>query len=415
MLSILNGQELKILFIADMAFLTTEVPLDFTQVKLSVYPVRFKAEAYWNIRVINYIASERRLHVEVLKYHVGSTDFSDKQLQLEDQLSEVEIVTFNDIDPSGLHLTLNGTSPLAYKPSEHKTVYRPETPVQLTIPPFERKPVIQHYEELFSIAIKDATFHNGYVSFEKKLPGFKKPVTFQIPNAHLVEQYDAIKNYFAIVLKTKKIEIVPSIILTDGDISSVNATSAEIDRIDPTLIEEVKFELVKSTRKKDPPDDQLLLAIDEYIETFTDEENIAGIFASDEDFMNVILEKSGTKHYHHLRFLSSKQQADLQKLRIIQRPFSFVFFLAGAQHYHIVWETLDTTEATYIWSAAKDNNAVNEFVKGTQAIIQRILKDGKSEYIREKEYNFTRVFHDYTSLQVGFSIWKQEIEGVIHR
>lgn len=275
--------------------------------------------------------------------------------------------------------------------------------------------MVHRYQEPFSIPIKDVTFHNGYVSFQKKLPGFKLPVAFQIPNAHLVEQYDAIKNYFAIVLKTKKAEIVPSIILTDGDITSANATSAEIDRIDPTLIEEVKFELVKSTRRKEASDDQLLFAIDEYIETFTDEENVAGIFDDDSDFMDVIMERSGTKHYHHLRFLSSKQQADLQKLRVAHRPFSFVFFLAGTHQYHIVWETLDTQEATYIWSVVKDDNPVNDFVKETHEIIQWILKESKNAYLSQQDQHFTRVFHDYTDLQNGFRSWKEEIEAVIYQ
>jgi len=412
---VVKGQELKILFICDLAFLTKEVALNFTQVKISDQPVRFKSEAYWTVRVIAYLEREKRLHVEVLKYHVGSTDFSYEQLRLEDQLSAIGMVTFEDIDPSGLHLTLNGTSSLVYKSPQRKTVYRSETPVQLTIPPFERKTVIQHYEEPFSIAIKDVKFHNGYVSFEKKLSGFNKPVAFQILNAHLVEQYDAIKNYFSIVLKTKKVEIFPSITLTDGDITSVHARSAEIDRIDPTLIEEAKFELVRSNRRKELSEDQLLFDVDEYIQKLTDEANGALIFGGDNDFMQVILERSGTKHYHHLRFLSSKQQADLQKLCVIHRPFSFVFFLVGAQHFHIVWETLDTTEATYIWRVAKDDNTASEFVKDTHAIIHRILRDGKSEYISEKEKNFTRVLHDYTSIQMGFNMWKQGVEMVILR
>ncbi|PZR30067.1 MAG: hypothetical protein DI535_00780 [Citrobacter freundii] len=402
-----KGQELTILFIGDLAFLTKEVAMDFTQVKISDHPVRFKSEAHWAVRVIAHIETEKRLHVEVLKYYVGKTNFSYEQLQLEDQLSDVESVTFKSIDTTGLLQTLHGALPRTFSPPKPEMVFRDETPVQ-------RKPVVHNYQEPFSIAIKDVKFHDGYVSFERKLPGFKKPVAFQIPNVHLVEQYDAIKNYFGIVLKTRKIEVVPNITLTDGDITSVNATSAEIDRIDPTLIEEVKFELVKSTRRKELPDDQHLFAIDEYIETFTDEENTAGIFNNDSDFMEVILERSGTKHYHHLRFLSSRQEAVLQKLRVIQRPFSFVFFVAGAQQYHIVWETLDTTEATYVWSVAKDDHSVNEFVGETHTIIERILRDGKSEYIRQLNRNLTRVFHEYMDLQSGFRKWKKEIETVIY-
>lgn len=412
-----KGQELKIVFIGDFAFLTKEVALNFSQVQISDQPIRFKYEAYWSVRVISYIPNEKRLHVEVLKYHLGSTDFSFEQLQLEDQLNEVEIVTFKSIDTTGLLQTLHGTIPQTFSPSKPETVYRNESPTQTTYTPFERKPVVQVYQEPFLIAIKDVTFHNGYISFEKKLPGFKKPLAFQIPNVHLMKQYDAIKNYFAIVLKTKKIKIVPDIILTDGDIISFNATSAEIDRIDPTLIENVKFELVKPIRRKDLLEDQHLYDVDEYIDTLTDEDDMAVIFSGDNDFMNVILERSDTKHYHQLRYLSSKQQADLQKLRIIKYPFSFVFFLAGAQQFHIVWETIDAKDATYIWSTKKENDlkAVYDFIKQTHAIIQQILMEGRNKYLSRHEDNFTKILHDYINLHQGFRNWKKEIDMVIHK
>lgn len=177
----MKGQKLKIIFIEDMAFLTRDVILDFTQVKISDRPGRFKSEAYWTVRVIDYSEKEKWLHVEVLKYHVGSIDFSSDQLQLEDQLSEVEKVTFEDIDPSGLHLTLNGTSPLTYKSPQRKTIYGPQAIAQMKIPAVRGRPVVKTCQEPFSIAIKDVAFHNGFVWFEKNCRGLNNPFPSRYP------------------------------------------------------------------------------------------------------------------------------------------------------------------------------------------------------------------------------------------
>ena len=94
------------------------------------------------------------------------------------------------------------------------------------------------------------TFLSGGVAFEKKIQQFKKIIKFQISNKNIIEEYDAIKNYFGNVLKTKKIQVVPAITTVDGEITSINATSGEIEKIDKTFIEEVKFEFVKACKKK---------------------------------------------------------------------------------------------------------------------------------------------------------------------
>ena len=97
----MKGQELKILFKDDMAFLTEEVALDFKQVNISDSPVKFKAPAFWTVRVINYVENERRLFVEILDYQVGETDFPSNQIQLADTLIEIEKVGFRSIDTTG--------------------------------------------------------------------------------------------------------------------------------------------------------------------------------------------------------------------------------------------------------------------------------------------------------------------------
>ena len=403
----MKGQDLKILFKDDMAFLTEEVALNLNQVHISDSPVKFQSSAFWTIRVINYIEKENRLFVEVLSYHVGETEFLSNQIELADTLISIEKVTFKSIDTSGLLRTLNSKEPLKILPPKQEIIYRPE-------PKMAKEPIIQTYNEPFSISIKDVTFLNGGVVFEKKIQQFKKPVEFQILNDNIIEEYDAVKNYFASVLKTKKIQVVPTITYIGDEITSINATSIEIEKIDTTLIEEVKFEFINVARKKELSGDKQLFTMEEYIETFAGEEfEEQQLFKNENELFENLLEKSETKHYKHLRFLSSKHKNELQKLRFVHKPFSFVFLLSSNDNFYIVWETLDTQEATYIWTYANDIKNLKEVMTLTDKTINLILKEKKNEYISRNEENFNRVYHDYRDMQNGFKNWKDLIEKVI--
>ena len=64
--------------------------------------------------------------------------------------------------------------------------------------------------------------------------------------------------------------------------------------------------------------------------------------------LNDLLKNENVKHYRHLRYLASKHDGSVLKLRFDLDPFSFVFLLSGTEQYHVVLETLDTEEATYI-------------------------------------------------------------------
>ncbi|HVY75923.1 MAG TPA: hypothetical protein VG890_13890 [Puia sp.] len=409
----MKGQELKILFKEDMAFLTMEVALNFNQVQISDSPVKFKAPAFWTVRVINYVENEKRLYVEVLSYQVGETEFSYDQIQLAEKLIEIEKVTFKSIDTTGLLRTLNSTEPIKILPPKQESVYRPETPIRFETK-LEREPIKQTYNEPFSISIKNITFFSGGVSFRKKIQQLKKEIEFQILNENIIEEYDAIKNYFASVLRTKQIQVVPNITTLDGIITSINATSTEIEKIDNTLIEEVKYEIVKSARSNELLEEKQLFTVHEYLDALTGEDTDANkIFKNDNEFFDILLERTETKHYKHLRFLSSKHKADIQKLRLVHAPFSFVFLLSSSDKFHIVWETLDTQEATYIWTVVADIKNLKKILTHIDKTISLILKDGKNEYIRLNEKNFNRVFHDYTDSQNGFKNWKGEIEKVI--
>lgn len=398
----MKGLEMKILFKEDMAFLTEDVALDFNQVQVSERPVRLRTSACWTIRIINYIESKNWLFVDVISHRIGETEFSDIQIKLADILSSIEKVTFKNIDTTAL-LTTFEILPL------QDTANILEPPRQ---PEIEIAPVIKTYQEPFSIPIKNVTFLFGMVTFEKKIQALGRIVEFQISNENIIQEYDAVKNYFTTVLKTKKIQVVPTIVTVDGTVTSINATSIEIGKIDKTLIEEVKFEIVTASRRKESARNKQLFTMDEYVETFISDIPKAKQFFNDEtDFFKNLIDRSGTKHYHHLRFLSSKHRYDRLKLRFVHKPFSFVFLLGGINKFHIVWETLDTQEATYIWTVSND---LNDIVAQLDQTINLIITEGKNDYINRNEEGFSRVFHDYTDVQNGFKNWKTDFEKILN-
>jgi len=50
------------------------------------------------------------------------------------------------------------------------------------------------------------------------------------------------------------------------------------------------------------------------------------------------------------------------KLKFVLQPISFVFLLSGEQQFHLVLETLDMEEATYLWHIDKDLSLLRERV-----------------------------------------------------
>lgn len=399
----MKGEVLKIIFDDGMAFLTKEIALDFSQVDVPAGS-KFKAPAYWIVRVINYNVNEMRLFVEVLEYHVGTTQFSSRQIELTNELMEVEKIGFRSIDTPAWLKTSSGTRPGKFLPTKPEDVYRSE--------PVVRVPVKRVYEDPFSIPIKDVTFLAGKVAFQKKMQPLGKVVKFEIVNEDIIEQYDAIKNYFENVLKTKRIQVAPVIATTDGEIDSVFATSEEISRINKSFIEEVKIEMLRVAGKKEVSGENQLFTMQEYLETFVDG-NSQQVFKDENDFLETVLRRPGTKHHPHLRWLSGKHRQDLEKLRLVQKPFSYVFLLDNSDNYFIVWETLDTEEATFIWKFRKDAITTKQILAETNTALNRIAKDGRNEYRALLESNFGRVFHDYQDAENGFKNWKAELERII--
>ncbi|GGG94702.1 hypothetical protein [Pedobacter zeae] len=351
----MDGQELKILFNQDKAYLTPDRPLTFEQIGIAdIAQKGFKSPAYWILRVRKYTEVERKIFCEVLSYHIGHTEFESNQKALSAVLNTLETISFKSVDTGGLWDTLRGGMPSSIYTHRISTTNRATH--HPAIAEFVRPVQKQTLTKTFSIALKNVRFIAGGVSFELIIPGQNKSTGFTIINEDIREEYDSIKNYFGNILKTKKIEVTATIELSGGEVVSKSAKSPEIDRINRELIENVKFEFLKTNNKTiSAVPDRNLYTMEEYFEAFGDEKLKPGTFYDDEKiFLEDQLKVSNSKHYKHLRFLSSKHACEVMKLRFTQNPFSFFFLIQSESNYHIVWETLNTAEATYIWSIEKD-------------------------------------------------------------
>jgi hypothetical protein len=134
------------------------------------------------------------------------------------------------------------------------------------------------------------------------------------------------------------------------------------------------------------------------------------LYVSEEQLLDDILNSKNVKHNKQLHYLSQKHDSSILKIRFVLSPFSFVFLINGTQQYHIVLETLDTEEATYIWHIDKGNANLSRKLKQIDEALGVIRAKGRQTYIESNPEKFSRIVHDYSDDRKGFVIWKDLLE-----
>ena len=126
------------------------------------------------------------------------------------------------------------------------------------------------------------------------------------------------------------------------------AISKDIDKINREVINSVKFRFVSKTifGNKIKSIDKNILDLSQLQPTVHES---VQLYESEQELQNEILKNKNAKHYRQILYLVQKHESDILKLRFVLNPFSFVFHLSGNEQYHVVLETLDTEETTYIW------------------------------------------------------------------
>ena len=131
--------------------------------------------------------------------------------------------------------------------------------------------------------------------------------------------------------------------------------------------------------------------------------DVGSLYDSEDELLNEMLKNKHVKHYRHLHYLATRHESSIMKLRFVLQPFSFVFLLSGDQQFHLVLETLDTEEATYLWHFDKDLSLLRERVALVDRDLQLIRNKGRQAFLANPPSNFSKIVHDYTDKRMGFT------------
>lgn len=263
------------------------------------------------------------------------------------------------------------------------------------------------FEKIVKIIFEDLDFRYAAVAFKYTIPKLEKEVEFEIANNHFRPEFDVLKPYFAKVLGSKIVAVYLFVEVENGQIVSQMASSEDLIKINRDIIETVKFDFleqdVTKRRYKQKKEDNLLTA--NQLKSSKEEGNF---YDSEEDLVNQLLQNKKYKHNRQLKFLSSIHDSTKFKVKFVLNPFSFVFFLSGDQQFHIVLETLDTEEATYIWHLNKQELEVQ--LENINRDLSIIRNRGRQFFVENQPQNFSRIFHDYSDERKGFVVWKALLE-----
>ena len=255
------------------------------------------------------------------------------------------------------------------------------------------------------VAIESFEFKYGSVSFTYMGAEVKTALEFEIENDDIRPEFEVLKPYFEKALRTKNISVAVYAEIENGHLISQSATSKDIAKINREVIEGVRFHFVaKNIRSK---------AISDAQENLLDIGQIQSghsLYESGEELLEDILRHNHFKHHKQLRYLAEKHTSSLLKIRFVLSPFSFVFLLEGADQFHIVLETLDTEEATYLWHFEKNISMLSFRLKEIDQHLDIIRNKGRQVFLASPPENFSRLLHDYSNEQKGFVIWKDIVE-----
>ena len=228
-------------------------------------------------------------------------------------------------------------------------------------------------------------------------------------NTHIRPEFEVLKPYFAKFLKSSRVKATVKVKVENGKLIYNYTTSHDLEKIDREVVEGVRFGFVSQNILKKFPDASQpnLLDIQHVQSGVADSQTL---YNSGEELLDELLKYKDVKHYHQLRYLAQKHEGGVLKIRFVLLPFSFVFLLAGQQQYHVIWETLDTEEATYVWHVEKNKTTLRNQIKQIDEELGMIRTKGRQAFLENAHFNFSRILHDYVDSAKGFILWRDMLE-----
>ncbi len=374
----------------------TEKLLSIDCLELPLQVEQFKEDTAWKIRVINYNDEEGDLFVEILDYDFPLSQSRDT-LQASFYFYGIEKIRFRNIDTSGLlKSVILSQNPIPVSNSSLKMIKPvPSIPERVLL-------------KTMKVPFGKIQFLEGAVSFPIYVEEIGLEITFEITNSDIRPEFEAIRDYFSKTLKKKLIAVDITIHFNAEKVISAAAKSGDIDSINNTMIDTLRFQFVKKEVLKSPLiTGKQMHTLDDLLAAY---KGIKKIYPTDNELIEDILNVKKSKHYLQIKYLAARHEASVLKVRFVLQPFAFLFLIAGEKNYHIVWETLDTEEATYIWHVIKTREALKRAIEKIETDLSEIQQTGRQNFLEKELENFSRIIHDYTESKKGFTTWKGMID-----
>lgn len=264
-------------------------------------------------------------------------------------------------------------------------------------------------EKTIKVRINNLEFLYGSIQFQYSIPEHPEALTFDIEQLYIRPEFEVLKPYFEKFFQSKSIPIYITVVIDSQKIiTALSATSPDLEKLDREVVESVRFRFLE----------QNFLNRKTQLNQNGAEDNmgtkINGLYKSGEELLSEVLSKGNYRHQKQLQYLAKHHEGKILKIRFVLTPFAFVFLLEGRERYHLILETLDTEEATYIWRLSKNINELKPAVQDIDRQLNQIRNEGRQKFLESNPENFSRILHDYSEDPKGFILWKDFLEERIY-
>lgn len=399
--------ELLLIFDGQRVYIdSTEYSISINCLELPIEIENFKEGVIWKIRILSYDEDSAILMTEIIDYKSKIVAITTKQASLNFLI--VDKIKFRSIDTANLLIATELKKiPLFTKAPINSTNQINSNGIEKVI----ASPSESTFSKTMKVPFSKIQFLYGGVSFILPVEAFNQHITFTIDNPDIRPEFEVIKEYFIKALKKKLITVDLKIFYNDNGIISVSAKSEDINKINNSIIDSIRVGFVK----REILSSRFLSENSSILNTMEDllahKKSITNLLLKDEEHLiDGILIIKNSRHYNQLKYLCSQHLSTVLKIRFVLAPFSFLFLLAGEKMYHLIWETLDSEEATYVWHFEKTMDALRNGLKQIETILNEIKATSKQDYRKKENDNFSRIIHDYGDAKNGFIIWKGMLE-----
>lgn len=306
------------------------IPYDDTNLPKKYFSFSERAQIYWLTDMsVDFRNGRKVITVHVNDYNYYSIDAFKNQVKK----GETTFFIFENLDFDAFFAKCTSYQAGKFKelfsnfPTNNSAKNNNSSTEQLPITSKSaNNQIIFENEVQFRVNFSDATIIDGGIQFTKKIEEMGFNIEFIIFNEFLKASYEPIKKYFAKKIGRKTFSVIATIKRVDWKVAGQFAQSKEIDQINGTFIDTIKYDQIKSLLKIKQSDIKQLYSIDEML--LQSDELQGNLFKTDiENTIQVLTKNYTHRNSKQLSYLANSHRTEEEIIHLTISPyFGFVFF-----------------------------------------------------------------------------------------